>query len=136
MKYTLMAVSALLGLASCGSGSNPEAGEDFLRFDPQAFRIDSLAMPSGEVVKFKAYEGIYYVRHIEDSAYQQLNIYVPADTKNRADKDIPILMRNNVGGYMASPAGTPSAVDATGRALAEGYVVCIPGARGNGSTIT
>lgn len=135
MKYSLIAVSAILGLASCGSGVKSEPSEDSLKFDPQAYRIDSLAMPSGEVVKFKAYEGIYYVKNIEDSAYQQLNIYVPVDTKNRADKDIPILMRNNVGGYMASPAGTPSAVDASGRALAEGYVVCIPGARGNGSTV-
>lgn len=136
MKYSLLAVSALLGFASCGSRANSNASEDSLRFDPQAYRVDSLTMPSGDVVKFKAYEGIYYVKNIEDSAYQQLNIYVPLDTKNRVDKDIPILMRNNVGGYMASPAGTPSAVDATGRALAEGYVVCIPGARGNGSSVT
>lgn len=27
----------------------------------------------GEVIKFKSYEGIYYVINIEDSAYQQLN---------------------------------------------------------------
>lgn len=135
IKYSLFAVSALLCFAACGSGANSDAVEDSLRFDPQAYRIDSLAMPGGEVVKFKAYEGIYYVRNIEDSAYQQLNLYIPLDTKGRADKDIPILIRNNVGGYMASPAGTPSAVDATGRALAEGYVVCIPGARGNGSSV-
>ncbi|MBD5357500.1 MAG: alpha/beta hydrolase [Bacteroides sp.] len=135
IKYPLLAVSALLCLASCDSGANSNAGEDSLRFDPQAFRIDSLTMPDGDVVRFKSYEGIYYVKNIEDSTYQQLNIYVPLDTKHRADKDIPVLMRNNVGGYMASPAGTPSAVDATGRALAEGYVVCIPGARGNGATV-
>lgn len=136
MKYTLMAVSALLGFTACGTTTTTESGKDSLRFDPQAFRIDSIEMPCGDVVKFKSYEGIYYVKNVEDSAYQQLNIYVPLNTKHRADKDIPILMRNNVGGYMASPAGTPSAVDATGRALAEGYVVCIPGSRGNGSTIS
>lgn len=135
IKYSFFAVSALLCLASCGSGTKSTPGNDPLRFDPQTFRIDSITMPAGEVVKFKAYEGIYYVKNVKDSAYQQLNIYVPLDTKNRADKDIPVLMRNNVGGYMASPAGTPSSVDATGRALAEGYVVCIPGARGNGSTV-
>lgn len=112
------------------------AGADSLRFDPMGFKVDSITMPMGNVVRFKAYEGIYYVTNVEDSAYQQLNIYVPLDLKGRADKDIPVLMRNNVGGYMASPAATPSVTDATGRALAEGYVVCIPGARGNGSSVT
>ena len=111
------------------------ADTDPLRFDPENYRLDSITMPWGEVVRFKAYEGIHYVRNIDDPKYQQLNIYVPLDLKGRKDKEIPILMRNNIGGYMASPAGTPSVTDATGRALAEGYVLCIPGARGNGSTV-
>ena len=126
-------VSLALGL-SCGLACSAARHGD-LRFDPEDFRIDSITMPMGNVVKFKAYEGIYYVTNVEDSAYQQLNIYVPLDMKGRADKDVPVLMRNNVGGYMASPAGTPSVADATGRALAEGYVLCIPGARGNGSAV-
>lgn len=108
---------------------------DLLRFRSDSFRIDSITMPMGNVVKFKAYEGIFYVTNVEDSAYQKLNLYIPLDTKGRTDNEIPILMRNNVGGYMASPAGTPSPADATGRALEEGYVVCIPGARGNGSSV-
>lgn len=126
-------ISTVLGV-SCAL-SCLGAGHDALRFNPAEFRLDSITMPMGNVVRFKAYEGILYVRNVEDSAYQRLNIYVPADLKGRADRDIPILMRNNVGGYMASPAGTPSPADATGRALAEGYVVCIPGARGNGSSV-
>ena len=127
-------VSSCIGICcamSCFGSSNPT-----LRFDESNFRIDSITMPMGNVVKYKAYEGIYYVTNVEDSAYQKLNIYVPLDMKGRADKDVPILMRNNIGGYMASPAGTPSVADATGRALAEGYVLCIPGARGNGSSVT
>lgn len=127
-------ISTVVG-ASCAM-SCFGATTDALRFDPDNFKIDSITMPMGNVVKFKAYEGIRYVRNVEDAAYQQLNIYVPIDLKGRADRDIPILMRNNVGGYMASPAGTPSSADATGRALAEGYVLCIPGARGNGSSVT
>ena len=127
-------ISAALGVSCAFSCFG--AGHDSLRFKPDDFKVDSITMPWGEVVRFKAYEGIYYVRNVEDSAYQQLNIYVPLDLKGRADRDIPILMRNNVGGYMASPAGTPSVADATGRALAEGYVLCIPGARGNGSSVT
>lgn len=127
-------ISAALGVSCVLSCSAAE--HNSLRFDPSSFKIDSITMPLGNVVKFKAYEGIFYVKNIEDSAYQTLNIYVPLDMKGRSDREIPILMRNNVGGYMASPAGTPSVVDATGRALAEGYVLCIPGARGNGSSVT
>lgn len=121
--------------AACALTSNASP-HDSLRFRPDAFRIDSITMPMGNIVKFKAYEGIFYVTNVEDSAYQKLNLYVPLDTKGKSDGEIPILMRNNVGGYMASPAGTPSPADATGRALEEGYVVCIPGARGNGSSVT
>lgn len=130
-KFLLLSVMGAGCVMTCIGADN-----DSLRFDTSDFKVDSITMPWGEVVKFKAYEGIYYVKNIEDSAYQQLNIYVPLDLKGRHDKDIPVLMRNNVGGYMASPAGTPSVADATGRALAEGYVLCIPGARGNGSSVT
>lgn len=126
-------MSSVLGV-SCAL-SCIAAPDDSLRFDPSDFHVDSITMPWGEVVRFKAYEGISYVRNVEDPAYQQLNIYVPLDMKGRDEKTVPILMRNNVGGYMASPAGTPSVADAAGRALAEGYVVCIPGARGNGSSV-
>lgn len=127
--FILPVIGAVCALTCSASPHDP------LRFHPDAFRIDSITMPMGNVVKFKAYEGIFYVKNVEDSAYQKLNLYVPLDTKGRIDREIPILMRNNVGGYMASPAGTPSPADATGRALEEGYVVCIPGARGNGSSV-
>ena len=132
MLKNLLMTSIGLSCAAVGFA----AGRDALRFDPDNYRIDSITMPMGNVVKFKAYEGLSYVRNVEDSAYQKLNLYVPLDMKGRDKKDIPILMRNNVGGYMASLPATPSTVDATGRALAEGYVLCIPGARGNGSSVT
>lgn len=128
----LILISAGVGTAL----SVMAAGQEALRFQPESYKVDSIVMPAGNVVKFKSYEGIFYVSNVEDSTYQRLNIYVPLDVKGRSDAEIPILMRNNVGGYMASPAGTPSPADATGRALEEGYVVCIPGARGNGSTVT
>jgi len=69
---------------------------------------------------------------VEDSAYQYLNFFVPEG----AGKGSAILMRTYVGGYMASAAGYPQAGDATGRALKEGIVVCIPGTRGRNSTVT
>lgn len=116
------------------STSVAKAAEDSLRFDPDAYIVKSLTMPDGSTVTYKAYEGIFYVTNVEDSTYQTLNIYVPE--KLAAIPQVPILMRNYVGGYAASTAKSPSATDATGRALQEGYVVCIPGARGNNSTLT
>ena len=130
MNYKLLAASLIIG-----AGTLNAAGQaDPLRFDPDNFTTGSLTMPDGEQVAYKAYEGLFYVRNIEDSTYQTLNIYVP---EKMADINrVPILLRTYVGGYAASTAKTPSATDATGRALKEGYVVCIPGSRGSNSTIT
>lgn len=79
-------------------------------------------------------ENIFYVANIEGSVYQTLNIYVP-ENLYRGDST-PIFIRTYIGGYMATTAKSPSASDATGRALKEGYVVCIPGSRGANSTVT
>lgn len=128
LKATLSFVVLAVSLSAA------EAVENSLRFNPDAYTVRTLTMPDGSTVNYKAYEGIYYVTNVEDSIHQTLNIYVPeylADVPK-----VPILMRNYVGGYAASTAKTPDATDATGRALQEGYVVCIPGARGNNSTIT
>lgn len=43
--------------AACALACNA-AFHDSLRFDPEAYRIDSITMPMGNVVKFKAYEDI------------------------------------------------------------------------------
>jgi hypothetical protein len=119
----LAGVSILTGAATTNS----------LRFNPEAYTIKTLKMVDGSEVKFKAYEGIYYVSNVEDSTYQTLNFYVPEQLAN-GDKT-PILLRTYVGGYMASTAKDPSATDATGRALKEGYAVCIPGSRGSNSVV-
>lgn len=100
-------------------------------FDPENGRSDSIVMPSGKTIRYKAFEKIYYVGNIEDSVYQTLNIYVPENMRS----DSPIFLRTYVGGYMAATAKSPSTADATGRALQEGYVVCIPGSRGVNSTV-
>jgi len=92
----------------------------------------SMVMYDGTKVSYTAYEGLYYVTNVEDSAYQTMNVYVP----DGATQQTPIFLRTYVGGYMASKAGQPQAGDAAGRALKEGYVVAIPGARGRNSTIT
>ncbi len=109
------------------------AQEDPLRFDASRGVEQSLTMPDGKEVKYIAWEGIYYVANVEDEEYQTLNFYAPVASAERTD--MPILLRNNVGGYMAAPAQQPSPTDATGRALSEGYAVCIPGTRGSNSTV-
>lgn len=101
-----------------------------LSFNPNDSRQGELTMPNGQVVRYTAYEKLYYVRNVEDSACQFMNIYVPEGVT----KHSPILMRTYVGGYMSAKARTPQAGDATGRALQEGFVVVIPGSRGHNST--
>lgn len=129
MIYKITNAALILMAATSGA----MAQTDPLRFDPDDFTRQTITMPNGESVAYKAYEGIPYVKNIEDSTYQTLNIYVP---ETLADiTRVPILMRTYVGGYMASTAKSPSPSDATGRALREGYVVCIPGSRGSNSTI-
>lgn len=130
MNTKLLIAGLLLGAGSLTS----MAASDQLRFNPAVSHPGELTMPDGRTVTYQAYEGIYYVRNVEDSVYQTLNIYVPDHLAPLAQ--VPILMRTYVGGYAASTAKTPSATDATGRALLEGYVVCIPGSRGSNSTVT
>ncbi len=109
------------------------AQDDPLKFDASKGVEQSLTLPNGRVVDYMAWEGIPYVANVEDADYQCLNFYVPIVSLERSD--VPILLRNNVGGYMAARAKQPSPTDATGRALSEGYAVCIPGTRGSNSTI-
>lgn len=102
-----------------------------LTFDPSICTEKSLVMPDGETIAYDAYENIYFVTHVEDSTYQTLNFYVPKG----ANEKTPIFLRTYVGGYMAAKACEPNANDATGRALQEGYVLCIPGSRGWNSQV-
>lgn len=102
-----------------------------LQFDPTVGEHRTMTMVDGSTVSYVAYEHLYYVTNVEDSAYQYLNIYVP----DGATSESAILLRTYVGGYMASRAGAPQAGDASGRALKEGMVVVIPGTRGRNSVV-
>ena len=101
--------------------------------DPLSFKAEgkqqTLTMLDGKEIRYTAYVDVPYVTNIEDEAYQTLNFFVPEG----ATQQSPIFFRTYVGGYMASAARNPSATDATGRALAEGMCVCIPGCRGSNS---
>lgn len=118
---TLLAVTALTATAQ-------EKAQ--LEFDKNSAQQRTLVMPDGQTVSYKAYEHLFYVTNVEDTVCQYMNVYVPED----ANQKTPILLRTYVGGYMAAAATEPQAGDATGRALKEGFVVAIPGARGRNST--
>lgn len=116
---------------SLGIWARPKAPQPTLHYDPNAGEARVMTMHDGSTIRYTAYERLYFVTNIEDSAYQFLNVYVPEG----ATQQTPIFLRTYVGGYMASAAGQPQAGDASGRALKEGYVLVIPGSRGRNSTV-
>lgn len=124
-----IALAALLPMMAA-----PAMAIDNLSFDPSNYQEKVLTYADGTTVKYRAYEKVYYVANVTDSVYQCLNFFVPESAIN-AGKGTPILFRNYVSGYAAARPKGPDETDASGRALREGYVVCIPGARGSGSTI-
>lgn len=122
----MLAVAVALGISA-----RPKAPQPTLQYDPNAGEARVMTMHDGSTIRYTAYERLYFVTNIEDSAYQFLNVYVPEG----ATQQTPIFLRTYVGGYMASAAGQPQAGDASGRALKEGYVLVIPGSRGRNSTV-
>lgn len=127
MYKVIFPLISLILTAACGT-SVPAEG---LVFDPSSGKAGSIELPTGETVNYTAYEKLYFVTNVEDPTYQYMNVYVPEG----ASQKTPIFLRTYVGGYMASEATAPQAGDATGRALAEGYVVAIPGSRGRNSKV-
>ena len=129
MKKTLLLMLAVA--VALGISARPKAPHPTLQYDPNAGEARVMTMHDGSTIRYTAYERLFFVTNIEDSAYQFLNVYVP----DGATQQTPIFLRTYVGGYMASAAGQPQAGDASGRALKEGYVLVIPGSRGRNSTV-
>lgn len=123
--------ATLLAAVACVYAVQAEKPVSEVAFDASKGVAGSVTMPDGRVVNYTAYTDLYYVANVEDSTYQRMNIFVPEG----ADEHTPIFMRNYVGGYMAAEARGIDVGDASGRALAEGYVVAIPGARGRNSFV-
>lgn len=134
-KKTLSWMSGMMMAATAVASTSVSGNDVALKFNPAntTTTVRELVMPDGKTVKYRAYEHIYYVTNVEDSVFQYLNFYVPEDIAS--DTDMPIFLRTYVGGYMAAEAMEPSPTDATGRALSEGYALCIPGARGSNSVV-
>lgn len=126
IKIVFPLFSLIITAACCSS-----LPADGLVFDVSSGKTGSIDLPTGKTVNYTAYEKLYFVTNVEDPTYQYMNVYVP----DGATQTTPIFLRTYVGGYMASEAAAPQAGDATGRALAEGYVVAIPGSRGRNSKV-
>ena len=122
-------ITILAVAMSCTGSSAAQSGS--LSFNPASGKAASITLPTGQTVNYTAYERLYFVSNVEDSTFQYMNIFVPEG----ATQKTPIFLRTYVGGYMASEAAQPQAGDASGRALAEGYVIAIPGSRGRNSKV-
>lgn len=119
-----------------------EEEKDALRLDQNDYTVDTMKY-KGESIVFRSYEQKVYVAHPVDTTYQSMNIYVPEgyyegkSINGYTAKTAPVFVPNTIGGYMPGKAGEPLEQDPrTGEpnailaALAHGYVVASPGARG------
>ena len=102
---------------------------------------------NGATIAYRAYEGIPYVNKPVEPEYQQINIYIPEAYYNGGSingytaASAPIFLPNPIGGYMPAKPGVPgerkhpdqTGADAMQTALAKGYIVASPGARGRTS---
>ena len=120
MKRIIITVLLSGMVASIYAGKKPN-----LTFDAGSGVTKTLVMPSGKAVEYVAYERLYFVGNVEDSACQYMNVYVPKG----ATQKTPILLRTYAREDRPQEPTEPTGLDATGRALAEGYVVAIPGGR-------
>ncbi|MDO5608879.1 MAG: subtype B tannase [Capnocytophaga sp.] len=144
-KLFFFAVAILSLNIACNS--KIEKQPDALRFDVSKYEIQTAEI-DGETIEVRAYENIVYIKKPVDTVYQIMNIYIPrayfeGKTINGYSADTaPIFFPNQVGGYMPGKPGTfimksskdPSPkVNTIAQALARGYVVASPGARGRTS---
>ncbi|MCP1659734.1 subtype B tannase [Neisseria perflava] len=148
---TLLAASLAVGLSACASSKTSAPKSYDLDFAKQKYTEQSLEV-NGKAVKFRAFEGIVYVKNPVDTKYEIINIYVPEAYYNGGSVEgftadtAPIFFPNQIGGYMPAEPGKPGlggkgpggAPDGSGNqtpnaaltALSKGYVVASPGARG------
>ena len=130
------------GAASTSTGAASAAtrtkGSDPLAFDPANYTTltTTVATSDGDkAVTYRFFKAVTYVADPVDVTYQSLNVSVPVEIDGKAvdASHAPILFSNAVGGYMPSSTagntGIGQGVNAK-LALAAGFVVVEPGARG------
>jgi len=113
-----------------------QAKQSSLVFDIYAFTEESVLV-GNETITFRAYRDIVYVTNPTqivyplNTVYQKLNVFVPIEIE-LDDYDThggPIFFPNTIGGYNPGLPAEPTRNEVK-TALAEGYVVIAPGARG------
>ncbi|MFI7384116.1 subtype B tannase [Streptomyces sp. NPDC049813] len=142
--------AGLTAAAAARAAAPPSRGPaspaaDSLVFDPKAYTELTTTIEDTEGM---AHEVVYrftkvasYVAKPVDPAYQSLNVSVPVRIDGKAVDAgrAPILLANQIGGYMPSSVAAAIGINASGvgggtsrqgLALAAGYVVVEPGARG------
>ena len=135
-KTALLTAMSLANLAQAHS----------LDFAPEKYETKTAAV-NGATIHYRAYEGIPYVNKPVEPEYQQINIYIPeayysgGSINGYTAQTAPIFLPNQIGGYMPAKPGVPGenkhgeqqSADAMQTALAKGYIVASPGARGRTS---
>ena len=135
--------------AQAATGTSSKASKsstaDSLVFDPDAYTELTISINDTEgtahEVVYRFYKVASYVANPVDATYQSLNVSVPVKIDGTAvdASGAPILFANQVGGYMPSSVASATGISASGMgggtsrqglALAAGYVVVEPGARG------
>ncbi|WP_406352387.1 subtype B tannase [Streptomyces sp. NBC_00658] len=114
------------------------SASDPLVFDPATYTTLTTSVTTADGVKavtYRFYKAIPYVADPVDVTYQTLNVSVPVEIDGVAvdASHAPILFNNAVGGYMPSSTANNTGIGRgtnPGLALASGYVVAEPGARG------
>uniref|UniRef100_A0AAU2A296 Tat pathway signal protein n=1 Tax=Streptomyces sp. NBC_00093 TaxID=2975649 RepID=A0AAU2A296_9ACTN len=132
-----------VGFASSARAASVAAAS--LVFDPAAHTEQTVTVTdttgTAHEVVYRFYKVASYVANPVDATYQSLNVCEPVRIDGAAvdASGAPILLANAVGGYMPSSVSARTGITATGMggtttrqalALAAGYVVVEPGARG------
>jgi len=138
-QFSLSILAAGLGAAGLSRAADGPPAIDPGRYTTQTVEAD------GRRVVVRAYEGLPVVARPVEPEYQALNLYVPeayfrGERVGRYDAaSAPIFLPNSIGGYMPARPATPtqrmgprpaSGAGAMATALARGFVVAAPGARG------
>lgn len=133
-----------IGFASSARAASGTAAASLV-FDPSAHTEQTVTITdttgTAHEVVYRFYKVASYVANPVDAAYQSLNVCEPVKIDGTAvdASRAPILLANAVGGYMPSSVADKTGITATGMggatsrqalALAVGYVVVEPGARG------
>ena len=105
-------VGSVLAIAtSCCTGNLKAQQVYSLKFDPNSYKTQT-ANVNGKTITVRAFEHLIDVQKPVDTAYEQLNVYIPEAYFNGGTINgytaatAPIFFPNQVGGYMPGKPGT------------------------------